>query len=221
MTESLDETTLRQVYRGTRQMIGFLPSGRAAPESPAVVSCFWSLPVDDRSRPDRVDLEAWKRAAIALTPLAEGAVASVTDPSQLLFAQYFDVVIDRPWRGRAVVIGDAAHATSPQLGQGVNLGLADASELARQVLLDQPLESALAAYASRRRGPTRYYQQASRLLTPFFQSDATLLGTIRDACMGAACSFPPTRRQMLHALTGRKTGWLPSDRATPDANGRR
>jgi len=39
-------------------------------------------------------------------------------------------------RGHAVLIGDAAHATAPNIGQGCNASIVDASVLARLLILD-------------------------------------------------------------------------------------
>ena len=54
----------------------------------------------------------------------------------------------------------------------------------------------------------RYYQFASRWLTPFFQSRHHPLGALRDFAMGAVCRFPPTRALMLATLAGVRVGLL-------------
>lgn len=50
---------------------------------------------------------------------------------------------------RLVAIGDAAHATAPFMGQGVNVALEDATVLAR-LLAEEPIPRALARYAEER-----------------------------------------------------------------------
>jgi FAD-dependent urate hydroxylase len=49
-----------------------------------------------------------------------------------------------------VLIGDAAHATSPNMAQGVAMALEDALVLAQVLSTKQPLERCLVAFESRR-----------------------------------------------------------------------
>ncbi len=64
---------------------------------------------------------------------------------------------DLPWlpswhRGRACLIGDAAHATSPHAGQGASLAMEDALVLARSLRDVPEVERAFAAFERARRG---------------------------------------------------------------------
>ena len=115
-------------------------------------------------------------------------------------------------------IGDAAHGTSPQLGQGANLGLMDAYTLATSLAETGDLLSALLLFERRRAATVRYYRQASHLLTPFFQSHLAPLGWLRDAFMGPTHHVPGMRQMMGSTLAGTRTGWLSS--ATLDSEGR-
>src|SRR5690349_17834616 len=59
--------------------------------------------------------------------------------------------VPRWYRGRMVVLGDAAHAPSPTSGQGVSMAMEDGVVLA-QCLRDLPsIAEAFAAYEQRRR----------------------------------------------------------------------
>jgi 2-polyprenyl-6-methoxyphenol hydroxylase-like FAD-dependent oxidoreductase len=201
--------SLRQIADDTRTLLGFLPCG-AGPQSAGdvpLVSLFWSLPVRDFARRD-FDLQRWKERVLALEPRAEGLLAQITDARQLLPASYFDVSLPRFDGERLVFIGDAAHATSPQLGQGTNLALEDARVLSGCVSGARSLAAALARFDSARRAHVRYYQRASWALTPFFQSDSPGLAGLRDLGMGALCRFPPSRRLMLTTLAGVQRGFL-------------
>jgi 2-polyprenyl-6-methoxyphenol hydroxylase-like FAD-dependent oxidoreductase len=54
-------------------------------------------------------------------------------------------------------LGDAAHAMSPQLGQGVNMALVDALALAARLRDAATTEAAFAAYAHERRAHMSAY----------------------------------------------------------------
>ncbi|MEM1184323.1 MAG: NAD(P)/FAD-dependent oxidoreductase [Planctomycetota bacterium] len=210
------ERVLGQVYQDTTTMLGFLPTGRLTTDGPETISVFWSLRTKDWAGPEAFELDAWKDRVRRLRPEAAPMFDQVERADQLIFAPYYDVhLAQRP--GRVVAIGDAAHATSPQLGQGANLALLDAACLADKVANSAEIPHAVRRFARARKSPTRYYRVVSRWLTPWFQSDARWLTGPRDAFMGPLCAFPPTRRQMLLALAGVKRSWVSSRLA--DATG--
>jgi 2-polyprenyl-6-methoxyphenol hydroxylase-like FAD-dependent oxidoreductase len=61
------------------------------------------------------------------------------------------LLVPDPWyRGRAIVIGDAAHACPPLIAQGAAMCAEDAVVLAALVTGGQPLEQALPAFMARR-----------------------------------------------------------------------
>jgi len=200
---------LHQVADGTDTLLGLLPCGlgpRRAGEVP-LVSLFWSVPVSDFARHD-FSLEAWKTRVLELEPRAATVLDQIRSAQQLLPASYFDVAMPQFHAERLVFIGDAAHATSPQLGQGTNLALEDARVLAGCVSSSRDLQSGLASFSAARRDHVRYYQLASWGLTPFFQSHFSWLSPLRDTLLGPLCRFPPSRRLMLGTLSGAARGFL-------------
>jgi 2-polyprenyl-6-methoxyphenol hydroxylase-like FAD-dependent oxidoreductase len=57
--------------------------------------------------------------------------AQITEPSQIDFRALYWLLVPSPWgAGRAVLIGDAAHTTTPQMAWGVGLAIEDALVLA-------------------------------------------------------------------------------------------
>ena len=198
--------TLAQVYRGMREMLGFLASGR--PAGTPQVSLFWSVPIDRIPAIQARGLDAWKADVRKLTRRADHLLDQVTEPGRLLPAAYEDVVMRRLHAGRLVFVGDAGHAMSPQLGQGVNLALLDAHVLARCLGAHADIDVALAAYSAERRAHLRFYAWASRLMTPVFQSHLGMLGPPRDLLLHPIARIPWMRRQFLASLAGAKTGVL-------------
>jgi 2-polyprenyl-6-methoxyphenol hydroxylase-like FAD-dependent oxidoreductase len=207
--------TLWQWYRGAGEMLGLMPTGLTpasdgAPQRP-VLSLFWSLRADRLDAWRAAGLDAFKAQVRALNPACEDVLDQLHDLEQLTWARYRDVVMPVLHAAGCVVIGDAAHATSPQLGQGTNLALIDAVVLADRLRGASPtgLDAALEAFTAQRRAHLRYYGQASRWLTPLFQSDARVLAALRDAFMAPATHWPGAARLNLRTLVGVQQGWWP------------
>lgn len=172
------ENELHQVVHGTRRLGGFLATGYDLDGGDSLVSLFWSIKIEDDENLRKKPIEEWKRQILTLCPRAGTLLEQITGWDQVLTARYGDVRMRR-WYGEGIVVlGDAAHAMSPQLGQGVNLALADASCLA-DCLAKSPLSVALKRYQRRRTLALRYYQIATRWLTPWFQSDHEWLSPVR------------------------------------------
>ena len=65
-----------------------------------------------------------------------------------------EVALDSWARGRVLLIGDAAHATSPNMAQGAAMALEDALVLAEYLERPDSIPDALAAFEARRRPRT-------------------------------------------------------------------
>ena len=198
--------TLAQRYRAARRMAGVLPVGELDGDDVQSVALFWSLPVAAYADWRAKGMTVWRDEVAALWPDAASLTAQFAQPDDLAWARYSDLVLVRPYASGIVFVGDAAHAASPQLGQGANLALADAWTLADSLRRCSSIGEALPDYAARRRKPVRFYQMASRWLTPYFQSDQHLHPWLRDVAFGPMARVPYLNRQMLHTLAGVKTG---------------
>jgi 2-polyprenyl-6-methoxyphenol hydroxylase-like FAD-dependent oxidoreductase len=199
---------LYQVVRGTQRMVGLLPTGLGPGEGPAQekVSLFYSLRGDQLDAWRHAGIDAWKREVRALAPHAGPVLDQIESADQVLFARYHDVAM-YPWTtDRVVYLGDAGHAMSPQLGQGANLALWDAMELEIALSSHDTLATALAAYSRARRSHLGFYQIATRYLTPFFQSDLSPLGWMRDIGFPIATRIPFFRRLMVKSMCGLAQG---------------
>ena len=187
-------------------MLGLLPTGTRPGDATPHVSLFTSVRLDRVENVRKRGLEAWKDAARALTADCEPVLEQITSFDSLLVAPYRDVRMARLDHGRVVYVGDAAHAMSPQLGQGSNLALLDALALATALNSHGSLEQALPAYSHSRRAQLAYYQFVNRALTPFFQGDSRVLGGLRDLFMPLVVRLPILRGLMVATMCGVKQG---------------
>ncbi|MFG6469182.1 FAD-dependent oxidoreductase [Roseateles sp. BYS87W] len=206
---------LRQRFRSASQMLGLMPVGKAhAEDVERGINVFWSLPVASLDGwQERIGLQPLKQRMTDLFPEVEPLLAGLTEPVQLREARYADVHMARWHDGRVLAMGDCAHGMSPQLGQGANMALIDAHELSAEVGTggtggkdDWP--EVFARYTRRRRAHLRFYEQASRGLTPMFQSDAVVAPWLRDRFFGWGGRLPYIHQQSIATLAGYKTGWL-------------
>jgi 2-polyprenyl-6-methoxyphenol hydroxylase-like FAD-dependent oxidoreductase len=123
-----------------------------------------------------------------------GILEGHTDNEDMHVFRYRDVELSTCVAGRAVLIGDAAHSMSPQLGVGAQLAMEDASVLAEKLAAHSDVPAALRAYEIDRWMQVTRYQQASRWLTPLLQSDSRLLAGIRDRLLASTKNAPLVKR---------------------------
>ncbi len=199
---------LRQRYVAARRMIGLLPVGTRPGDGTPRLSFFWSLPRADFERWQADGMAPWLEELHALWPQASARFGHLQDAGQLARAVYRDAVMKRWHQGRLVLAGDAAHAMSPQLGQGVNMALLDALALRDALRTHGRGEAALLAYQAQRRAHVAVYQRWSRWLTPLFQSDRDVWAKARDVLLGPMGRMPGGRGHMLRVLSGTQHGWF-------------
>lgn len=192
---------LHQIVDGTRILTGFLPTGRHAPNAPELLSLFWSVRLADDERIRAQPLDEWKSQILRYEPNAATLLGQISDWSQIITARYGDVRLNRWTANGIAVLGDAAHAMSPQLGQGVNLALMDASCLA-DCIAHHPLPMALKHYTRKRSLSIRYYRAATRTLTPLFQSSHDWLTLPRKILFRTMQHIRPCRIAMTRSMAG-------------------
>ncbi len=194
-------------------MLGVLPLGVIDPGGPALAALFWSLKTADHDK-WRNRFDAWRGEAAKLWPELRPCLDGLTGPDDFALAHYHHITVPKPWHGPVALIGDSAHCTSPQLGQGANHGLLDAVVLADAVAAAADVPAALKLYASARRRQVRFYQRASAVMTPLFQSDSRVFPALRDLTFHRMKIVPYLKREMVRTLAGLKTGLFTS--ASPE-----
>jgi salicylate hydroxylase len=206
---------LEQRYRRAAMMAGVLPVGSRAAGEPRLCAFFWSVRRDQVAAWRAQGLDAWKRSVGELWPDALRLLEPVTDLSQVTFAQYDHFTAHTPVSERLVHIGDAARATSPQLGQGANMALLDALALARALEKHESLPGALHAYVRMRYWHIRTFQWASAMFTPFYQSDGPLLALVRDWLAAPISNLPIGRQVLVRLVSGMTVPPLAGARFSP------
>jgi 2-polyprenyl-6-methoxyphenol hydroxylase-like FAD-dependent oxidoreductase len=83
--------------------------------------------------------------------IAQDAIKEVTQAELVNYRPLEALRLPDPWyKNRVVIIGDAAHATIPQLGSGAALAIEDAVVLADELQMNPEVNIALEAFMKRR-----------------------------------------------------------------------
>ncbi len=204
---------LEQRYQAARVMAGVLPCGRLPQDTPTQsrATYFWSIRNADHAGFVQAGLDAWREQASAVWPETEVLLDQIQSPEQLVHARYVHHTLMPPMGKSIVFIGDSAHSTSPQLGQGANMALLDAQALVAALQRESNLMQAAGTYCRLRRRHVRFYQMASLGLTPFYQSDGAVLPALRDLLFGPVSRLPGSAAM----VTRLGAGLLFSPRAEP------
>ncbi|MGO4003501.1 MULTISPECIES: FAD-dependent oxidoreductase [Pseudomonas] len=88
----------------------------------------------------------------------------ISDSSQVVYKPMEVVFVNEPWyRGRVLLIGDAAHATTPHLGQGAGMAIEDAIVLSEELTAGGDVEQQLQRFMARRFERCKYISESSIL----------------------------------------------------------
>jgi 2-polyprenyl-6-methoxyphenol hydroxylase-like FAD-dependent oxidoreductase len=108
-------------------------------------------------------------------------VALVTPEEEIQQISYFDIAPLRQWtRGRMVLIGDAAHATTPFAAMGANMAIEDAMELTESIKQAEDLAAAFAAFESSRKKRTEQIVKRGRVMSRLTQLHSPFAAWLRD-----------------------------------------
>ena len=148
------------MFVGTNGKAGFVP---LAPDLMYVL-LIENVAEEDIAVPaDRLAATMRERLAEFGGPVAEVRDTYITDDAEVVYRPVESLLVPAPWyRGRVVIIGDAAHATSPHVGQGAAMAIEDAVVLVQETTADQSLGAALSSFMERRFERARLIWQISR-----------------------------------------------------------
>ncbi|MBO6716772.1 MAG: FAD-dependent monooxygenase [Rhizobiaceae bacterium] len=200
--EGFDPNALMQRYRGASVMIGVLPIGSMASGGEPMAAFFWSLKPDEADAVRAGGLDVWKDKVAGYWPEARVYLEQIGSFDDLTLARYGHHTLKHPTGRDLAFIGDAAHSTSPQLGQGANMALLDAAALAHAIETSPDIASALEAYCRMRRRHVHLFQWLSYALTPFYQSNSRLLPMLRDTLVATVAKVPPMPALLAAMVSG-------------------
>ncbi len=210
----LQDCLLQLVGRCGR-LVGMLPTGDGQ------CSFFWGLKKSEEAATRSAGVDAWKRQVAAFFPAAEEPIAGLRTMDKVAFATYRNARMKRVTQGRVGFIGDAAHATSPHLGQGLNLALQDAEVMVHALTQTDHYAEAFNQYEKTRKSTNRFYSSLTGLLTPYFQTSNRLQQMGRDLALPMMPYLPYIGRQMVLTMAGLKTGWLSNTSVNSQHSGSR
>ncbi len=105
---------------------------------------------------------------------------AITDESKCVFNEIKDLSEIYITKGRVVLIGDAAHAITPNMGQGAAMGMEDADVLAEILSEKEEIKKSLAKFEKRRYKRVKMIRDKSYILGKMAQSNSRILSTVRN-----------------------------------------
>jgi 2-polyprenyl-6-methoxyphenol hydroxylase-like FAD-dependent oxidoreductase len=173
---SVDGATTIEYWSGSRRVL-YTPCSETD-----IYIALTMLDRDEIAKAIPVRKDAWK----ASFPHLEALIDRIDDQGRY---DRFDLIKLRRWSaGRAAVIGDAAHALPPNIGQGGGCAMMNALSLAVHLDREGDVPAALAAWERSERPVTEHAQRISYLL-------------------GLPTTWPPVLRAMALRAAGRSK-WL-------------
>jgi 2-polyprenyl-6-methoxyphenol hydroxylase-like FAD-dependent oxidoreductase len=90
---------------------------------------------------------------------------TIVDPNEIVYRPVASQLLPQPWhRGRAILIGDAAHTTTPHMAAGAGIAVEDSIVLAELLQSEESLTTAMEKFMARRFERCRLVVDNSRML---------------------------------------------------------
>ena len=147
-----------EIYFGPDSKVGLVPM------APSLMYMFLVTPEPGNPRFPEDQLAVLMRQRLkAYSGFVGELREQIVDADGVICRPLEHVLLPPPWmKGRAIIIGDAAHATTPHLAQGAAMAIEDAVLLAELLGRDASLTALHEEFMSRRYDRARYVVESSR-----------------------------------------------------------
>lgn len=180
----------------------FTPTGPLAllPMHEQFASLVWYAGPEQSAQIQQMDKQALKLAIVEAFPSTLGNFEVCAQAGFALTRMH----ANHYWRGKSVLVGDAAHTINPLAGQGVNLGFKDVSALsdAMQQHGLQALADTLSAYQRKRKVQNLLMMSTMDALYAGFSNDIKGLKLLRNMALGLAQRAGPLKNMALKYAMG-------------------
>ena len=150
-----------EIYFGPDSKVGLVPL------SPSLMYMFLVTAEPGNTRFPGDQLDSLMRHRLAAYSGFVGELREqIVDPKGVVCKPLEHVLLPAPWmKGRVIIIGDAAHATTPHLAQGAAMAIEDAVLLGELLGRDAPLPTLLEEFMARRYDRARFVIESSRQIS--------------------------------------------------------
>lgn len=137
------------------------------PTAPDRMYMYCLFPVEEDYQPPVAETVGLARGMIepfggVVTKLRD----EIREPEQIHYTKFETTLAPDPWyRGRVIIIGDAAHCTTPHLAAGAAMCLEDAVALGEELAAAPAVDDALPAFCKRRFDRCKYVVETASQLS--------------------------------------------------------
>lgn len=152
-----------------------------APVAPGKLYCF-AVANAPRGQADPLEgrLERFRARFSSFGGQVPQVLDALEDPEELIHNDLEELPRGRWFDRRVVLLGDAAHAMTPNMGQGAAMALEDSAVLVELLSKPAPLAESLAAWVARREPRVRWVQNQSRRIGRVGQLEGSIACFLRN-----------------------------------------
>ena len=173
----LEQSTMCEMW-GRGKRFGVVPIGKNRFYIFAVANAARDTPDPEPGR-----LERFRKKFSDFGGPVPTLLAALHDPNELLHNDLCAIPVGNWFDGRVVLIGDAAHAMTPNMGQGAGMALEDAAVLVELLKTGVEVSQALQSYQARRAGRVSWVQNQSRRIGQIGQLENALACRLRNTVL--------------------------------------